>query len=47
MIARLDRVARRRTLQTLYRYLLDYQPSDERVVTYVEALTRSGVVLPV
>lgn len=46
MVARLDRVARRRMLQTLYRYLLDYQPRDDRVVAYVEALNEGGVVLP-
>lgn len=45
MVARLDRVLRRRMLQTLYRYLLDYQPSDERVVRYVAALNEAGVVL--
>lgn len=45
MVARLDRVARRRMLQTLYRYLLDFQPSDDRVVKYVEELREAGVVL--
>ncbi|MGH9280349.1 MAG: hypothetical protein ACRD12_19895 [Acidimicrobiales bacterium] len=45
MAARLDRVARRRMLQTLYRYLLDYQPRDDRVVRYVGALNDGGVVL--
>lgn len=46
MVARLDKVARRRMLQTLYRYLLDYQPSDDRVVAYIDALGTAGVVLP-
>ncbi len=46
MVARLDRVTRRRMLQTLYRYLLDYQPRDDRVDAYVEALNEAGVVLP-
>lgn len=45
MVARLDRVERRRMLQTLYRYLLDYQPSDDRVVRFVEVLGEAGVVL--
>lgn len=45
IVARLDRVARRRMLQTLYRYLLDYQPRDDRVIRYVEALNEAGVAL--
>lgn len=46
MVARLDRVARRRMLQTLYGYLLNYQPSDDRVVKYVQTLGEAGVQLP-
>ena len=43
MLARLDRVSRRRMLHTLYRYLLEYQPLDSRVVAYVEALAGRGL----
>jgi len=45
MVARLDRVTRRRMLQTLYRYLLDFQPRDDRVVRYVKTLEDAGVTL--
>lgn len=45
MVARLDRVARRRMLQTLYRYLLDYQPDDERVARYVQLLGEHNLTI--
>jgi hypothetical protein len=45
MVARLDRVSRRRMLQTLYRYLLDYQPRDDRVSRFVEGLNETRVVV--
>lgn len=43
MVARLDKVSRRRMLQTLYQYLLNYQPLDSRVVDYVAALRARGI----
>jgi hypothetical protein len=45
MVSRLDRVTRRRMLQTLYRYLLDFQPDDNRVVKYVELLVQQKLVV--
>jgi len=45
MVARLDKVTRRRCLQTLYRYLVAFQPLDENVEKYVEQLSRRDLTV--